>query len=286
MRERERRAENAKMTKSITNRSVRLAFGCAIAILFIVGGFAYRSISVTRESDRWIQHTHEVLENLQELQLAMETVASSIRGYSLTGAESYLVPYRAARLSLVQHAAIVRELTIDNPVQQRRIPILEKLATERLGRAEENIRTRRERGAEAATEAIITGPGLQISAEYRAAVGQMEDEEYRLLALRNADTARDASQTKITLILGTVLGLLITAAAGWIVQRDNSRREIAEAALEESERKYRMLVQGVKDYAIYMLCPQGQIRTWNPGAELMSGCTYKEVCGQNFSRFC
>jgi PAS domain S-box-containing protein len=273
------------MTKSLANRSVRLAFGCAIAILFIMGSLAYRSVAVTRESDRWVQHTHEVLENLQELQLAMETVASSIRGYSLTGAVSYLVPYRAARLSLVQHAANVRELTMDNPVQQRRIPILEKLATERLGRAEENIRTRRERGAEAASEITITGPGLQTSAEYRATIGQMEDEEYRLLALRNADTARHASQTKIMLILGTVLGLLITAAAGWIVQRDNSRRETAEAALEESERKYRMLVQGVKDYAIYMLGPQGQIRTWNPGAELMSGCTYKEVCGQNFSRF-
>jgi PAS domain S-box-containing protein len=273
------------MTKSLANRSVRLAFGCAIAILFIMGSLAYRSVAVTRESDRWVQHTHEVLENLQELQLAMETVASSIRGYSLTGAESYLVPYRAARLSLVQHAATVRELTMDNPVQQRRIPILEKLATERLGRAEENIRTRRERGAEAASEITITGPGLQTSSEYRAAIGQMEDEEYRLLALRNADTARHASQTKIMLIIGTVLGLLITATAGWIVQRDNSRREIAEAALEESERKYRMLVQGVKDYAIYMLGPRGEIRTWNPGAEQMSGCTYEEVAGQNFSRF-
>ncbi len=53
---------------------------------------------------------------------------------------------------------------------------------------------------------------------------------------------RSTSRTEIILILGTVLGLLITAAAGWIVQRDSSRREIAEEALQESERKYRTLI--------------------------------------------
>ena len=79
--------------------------------------------------------------------------------------------------------------------------------------------------------------------------------------------------------------MLITVAAGWSVQRDNSRRETAEEALRESERKYRMLVDGVKDYAILMLGPQGEIRSWNPGAERMTGCTWEEVAGQNFSRF-
>ena len=79
--------------------------------------------------------------------------------------------------------------------------------------------------------------------------------------------------------------MLITVAAGWSVQRDNSRRETAEEALRESERKYRMLVDEVKDYAILMLGPQGEIRSWNPGAERMTGCTWEEVAGQNFSRF-
>jgi PAS domain S-box-containing protein len=46
-----------------------------------------------------------------------------------------------------------------------------------------------------------------------------------------------------------------------------------------------MLVDGVKDYAILMLGPQGEIRSWNPGAERMSGCPFGEVEGQNYSRF-
>ena len=273
------------MIRSLTNRTVQLAFGSAIAILLVVGGFAYRSIVVLSESDRWVQHTHEVLENLQELQLAMETVSSSVRGYVLTEAEPFLEPYRDGRLSLEQHVAAIRDLTVDNPEQQRQIPVLERLAAERLDRAEENIKLRRDRGFEAAAEAIRIGPDLRVTVEYRAIVHQMRDEEQRLLVLRNADAERSTSRTKTILILGTVLGLLITVAAGWSVQRDSSRREIAEEALRESERKYRMLVQGVKGYAILMLGPRGEIRSWNPGAERMTGFTYEEVVGQNFSRF-
>jgi PAS domain S-box-containing protein len=267
------------------NRTVQLAFGSACAILLVVGGFAYRSIVATTDSDRWVQHTDEVLENLQELQFAMESVASSVRGYLLVGDQSYLDRYLAARLSLDRHTAAVRDLTADNPVQQRRIPDLERLAAQRLALADENIDLIRNHQPVSEANTAQAGPGLQIMVDYQAMVRQMQDEERRLLVLRNEGAKRSTSRTEVILILGTVLGLLITATAGWVVQRDNSRREIAEEALQESERKYRTLIQGVKDYAIFMLGPAGEIRTWNPGAERMSGFTSEEIVGQNFSRF-
>ena len=119
------------MTKCLPNRAVQLAFAAAVAILIIVGGFAYRSIVVSSESGHWVQHTHDVLENLQELQFAMETISSSVRGYLLTGDETHLDRYRAARSSLEQHKGAIRELTTDNPLQQDRILVLEKLAAAR-----------------------------------------------------------------------------------------------------------------------------------------------------------
>ena len=280
-----RRADGAMMTGSKAKRSVLFAFGVAAAILLALGGFAYRSVLLTVESDRRLQHTHEVLENLQDLQFAMEGVASASRGYTITGEERYLEPYHAAGLSLMEHTAIVRNLTADNAEQQRRIPALEKLATERLENTDETINLRRDRGLVAATEATQTGRGLRITTEYQAIIAQMEGEEQRLLVLRNVETERNRSRTKIILILGSVLGLLITVAAGWRFQQENSRREVAEDTLRESERKYRLLIDGVKEYAIMMLGPLGEIRSWNPGAERMSGCTYEEVAGQNYSRF-
>ncbi len=57
------------------------------------------------------------------------------------------------------------------------------------------------------------------------------------------------------------------------------------AALSDSERVFRMLVEGVVDYAIFMLDPDGRVATWNPGAERMKGYLADEIIGQHFSRF-
>ena len=55
--------------------------------------------------------------------------------------------------------------------------------------------------------------------------------------------------------------------------------------LEESERRFRLLVEGVTDYAIFMLDPAGNVINWNPGAQRIKGYTREEIIGQHFSRF-
>ncbi|MDB5397569.1 MAG: histidine kinase [Rhodospirillales bacterium] len=55
--------------------------------------------------------------------------------------------------------------------------------------------------------------------------------------------------------------------------------------LHESDRRFRLLVEAVTDYAIYMLDPLGNVVRWNPGAERLKGYTAVEITGQNFSRF-
>ena len=55
--------------------------------------------------------------------------------------------------------------------------------------------------------------------------------------------------------------------------------------LEDTERRFRLLVEGVTDYAIYMLDPTGHIVNWNPGAERIKGYSREEVIGRHFSTF-
>ena len=71
-------------------------------------------------------------------------------------------------------------------------------------------------------------------------------------------------------------------------QRVEARtRDLTEALtqLRESERRFRLLVEGVMDYAIFMLDPGGIITNWNPGAERIKGYRAEEIIGQHFSRF-
>jgi PAS domain S-box-containing protein len=69
------------------------------------------------------------------------------------------------------------------------------------------------------------------------------------------------------------------------ITRDMSDRRAAELALRESDRQFRLLVTGVRDYAIYMLDPKGNIANWNAGAKLIKGYGASEVVGTHFSRF-
>jgi PAS domain S-box-containing protein len=69
------------------------------------------------------------------------------------------------------------------------------------------------------------------------------------------------------------------------ITRDVTDKKEAERALFESEQRFRMLVQGVKDYAIYMLDPQGRITNWNAGAQNIKGYSAQEIVGQHFSTF-
>jgi PAS domain S-box-containing protein len=69
------------------------------------------------------------------------------------------------------------------------------------------------------------------------------------------------------------------------ITRDLSERKRAEVELKRSEEQFRLLVQGVTDYAIYMLDPSGNVASWNAGAQRIKGYQPDEIIGKHFSSF-
>ena len=70
-----------------------------------------------------------------------------------------------------------------------------------------------------------------------------------------------------------------------IFVRDVSERNAAEEALRKSEERFRLLVNGVSDHALFMIDPEGRVTNWNAGAERMSGYTAEEAVGESFVHF-
>lgn len=107
--------------------------------------------------------------------------------------------------------------------------------------------------------------------------GRYESEGWRV---RRDGTAFWASvvMTSLHTADGRLLGF------GKIVRDMSDKKKVHEAAIE-SERRFRLLVQGVTDYAIFMLSPQGIVTNWNQGARRIKGYRAEEIVGSHFSRF-
>lgn len=113
--------------------------------------------------------------------------------------------------------------------------------------------------------------------EIAAREGKFEDEGWRI----RKDGTRFWAQVIIDPIRASS-GELIGYAK---ITRDLTERRKAEETLRQSQEQFRLLVQGVTDYAIYMLDPTGRISSWNPGAQRIKGYSPKEIIGEHFSRF-
>jgi PAS domain S-box-containing protein len=67
--------------------------------------------------------------------------------------------------------------------------------------------------------------------------------------------------------------------------RDTTERRQIEERLRQSDERARLMVESMKDYAIFMLAPDGKVMSWNTGAERIKGYQAEEIIGQHFSRF-
>jgi len=113
--------------------------------------------------------------------------------------------------------------------------------------------------------------------EKAASSGRLEDEGWRV--------RKDGSRFWASVLISAVhdeSGVLIGFSN---LTRDWTERRARETAFQQTEQRFRTLIEGVQDYAIFMLDGNGFVTTWNVGAEKLKGYVAEEIIGSHFSRF-
>jgi len=203
-------------------RKIAAGFALTFLLLLGIGLVAYRSVTTLTSTSHSVTHTHQVLEHVAGVLGLLKDAETGQRGYIIAGDESYLEPYRNAIDSLPTVLKELRELTADNPNQQKRMDDAEQVIAARLNVLKRVMEVRREAGLEIAAKDLRAGEGKKLMGELRQILAQMDREERDLLKQR-ADEAESASSgAKASILYGTIFCLLFVVAAGFLITRSLS----------------------------------------------------------------
>jgi signal transduction histidine kinase len=203
----------------------------ACVVLLIVAVFSHLAATSNDDRMHWVNHTHLVLENLEQWQSDVSAAETNQRGYLLTGEAAYLAEYHKHVAQLKDGVARLRQLTSDNPRQQAALNHLAPLLEGKLAIWDERIDLRTRQGLEPAATSVQIGRGKELTVGIRATLSQMLSEEQRLLDLRSRELEASSRRIRFIIVTGNGLGFLFLSLAGLVIYQEMQRRASAEATV-------------------------------------------------------
>jgi len=263
--------------KSSLARQIALGFGATLVFLLGNAIVAYRNTLTIVANEQMVNHTHEVLTELERTLSTLKDAETGQRGYLLTGDQQYLEPYENAIAHVNQEIQLLRQLTADNPRQQQRIQILERSTRDRLALLQETIDLQRTQGSEAALQLVRTNRGKEIMDSIRQQVAAMQAEEQYLLAQRSQQSQASVNSTLLTFTLSTGFSLLLLGLVAALVRGNDQQRQKEVATqqqlfkqLEDEQNRLETLMQQLPIGAVFVDAA-GKIIFENRQVELILG---------------
>lgn len=249
--------------------------------------FSVRQTYLTNTTANWVAHTHEVLFNLEKTLSLVTDNETSSRGYLITGQPHFLTTLQKSKADLPLIMQQLQELTSDNPSQQTRIDTLLADVGKRVRFSDSAVILKDSVGTKTAADLIATARGKLYTENIRRLITSMKEEETRLLETRRkAHTKAIAAQSEVFLVvLFIVLGLMIVIFWKERERLKLKERNMGEERLKRVEERFRLLISNVKDYAIIMMDINGNIASWNKGAERIKGYKAEEIIGRPIDVF-
>jgi PAS domain S-box-containing protein len=262
-----------------------LACGMALLIMGCVSLLSFRWTLQADEDQHWVTHTRTVLGKLDGVIIEILSAETEQRIYLLTGDRIHLTAYNEALNSLRSDVHDIRELTADNPRQQQTVNQFEPLISKKNSGLQEQITARVAKATQSSLQVANADIQSQETQEIRSLITAMKAEEESLLTERLQAAQASSRRMKIVIVLGNLLAILFFAASALVIYREMGKLGKTEEFLRQSEERFRLMTAKVKEYAIFMLDPEGRIASWNEGAERIKGYRADEIMGQHFSRF-
>jgi len=222
-------------------RKAQMAFASAVILLCLSGLATYLTIVRLMESEKWRVHTYEVQAALGTVDSAAVDAGRARSAYVITGSADFSGAFEASVPIINQALQHLRELTADNPEQQKLCTRLEEIIVRRIALFRQSMELKKSASQDQRGQDEISRRGLIEASAMTATMQQMRNEEQRLLAVRARTSRRLFAVAVVVLMVTFILALLMFSVHYRLLIAELDAREDAEHTVRESEKSLRTL---------------------------------------------
>ena len=299
-------------TKHVNRNLSKIAFALAVIIILGTGTFIFFSLRTLIESNRQVSHTLKTINSLEHLLTHLTELETTERGYVITGDEHYLEPYffELSPDGIQQQLFDLRQLSAGDPVLQSSLGSLVPLVSKKILLMEHVINLRVAKGFDAAKASITSNIENDMMKTSLSLIDTMKQRQTRILQQATTDATASLQYSIVSIAAGGVGGSLLLLLSLILLSREFAARRLASDALQQlngeldqrveertlalrdyteklrlSEEHFRLLLDATKEYAMFMLNPQGDVITWNNGAEQLKGLANRRLLTERINMF-
>ncbi|SFS00896.1 His Kinase A (phospho-acceptor) domain-containing protein [Granulicella pectinivorans] len=209
-----------------------LLFG-AVIVVALNAWFAFRSVQVLVQGEMWMQHTWQVILQVEKVMSSAKDAETGNRGYLITGDDAYLEPYHEALADLPAELNTFASLTSDNASQQARLVELRAILQQRIALLKQGIALKKEDNGTDVQLMVLSGTGKAEMDHMRKIADDMEAEERTLLAVRTRQTDANVLRARLTIGVASAIDFLLIVLMFRYLARERSLRIATEEAAEK-----------------------------------------------------
>ncbi|RXH58293.1 sensor histidine kinase [Granulicella sibirica] len=209
---------------------VPLLLFAALAVVALNAFFAFRAVEVLVSSESWVQHTWQVIYQVELIMSSAKDAETGNRGFLITEDASYLAPYLSALKELPGELDTFGKLTADNPSQGKRLTEMRAVLNQRLTLLAQGIVQRQSGDRDSVQALVLSGTGKVEMDHLRDIADSMESEERRLLVIRTAQTANSSRRARFTLGIASALDFMLIVLMFRYFASERAQRMASEAA--------------------------------------------------------
>ncbi|GAA3768348.1 response regulator [Flavobacterium ginsengiterrae] len=213
-------------------RNLLISSLVSLLVLTISSVASFISIKSLLNSNFWVNHTQDVIYNLNEGSSIITEAQTSMRGYLLTGDEQFVDRFNDSEAKSNAYFEKLDELTVDNPSQQR---LLEDLRDKRSGFFKYLNNQIVKKRLSKATLIFDLNEGRNMMNEMRAIIRKIENSEQKLLQERNANSERYGTYSLVLIIIAFFIAFIISIVFLIRILKDYNERSLLQQELEKKD---------------------------------------------------